>query len=55
VHRLDRPRPPEQFLQLGFTDFVRQVADVQLSTHMCPSSQSDLFEGRDGRSLDLVS
>src|SRR5262245_36907370 len=32
-HRLDRARPPEQLLQLAFTRFVRQIADVQLPTH----------------------
>src|SRR5262245_44446189 len=38
VHRLHGPGPREQLLQLVFTDFVRQVADIQLPTHGMTSS-----------------
>src|SRR5262249_17101024 len=32
-HRLDRPRPREQLLELGLSNFVRQISDRQLPTH----------------------
>src|SRR5262245_27274102 len=38
VHRLHRPGPREQVLQVRFTDLVRQVSDVQLPTHDMNSS-----------------
>src|SRR6185295_10951827 len=39
VDRLDLTRPREQLLELRFTDFVRKIANIQLTTHGFDSSE----------------